>query len=169
MLLQKTSKKRIILFCLSLIGLIPGILIYLHSSAILPLGWEYKQLDMTESYPIAGYSYQISVGTKWMTQTNTNPSRARLLEDGEQLAIPNANHSKIEEKGRGRYSLWKGYLYLSTSDNSDPRVNGRIYEILWPTQPPLIVAMGVLGLTLVVVILLVLQLKGFYLLLVKNA
>ena len=36
----------------------------------------------------------------------------------------------IEDLGGGRYSHWESQaLYFSTSDNSDPNVNGRIYSI----------------------------------------
>ncbi|HLA86609.1 MAG TPA: hypothetical protein VJL10_01175, partial [Anaerolineales bacterium] len=31
------------------------------------------------------------------------------------------------------FFVQSGYLYISTSDNSDPRINGRGYEIEWPT------------------------------------
>jgi glycosyltransferase involved in cell wall biosynthesis len=36
-------------------------------------------------------------------------------------------HDEVRTKGMGCYSLWGSDLYFSTSDNSDPRVNGRSY------------------------------------------
>ena len=38
-------------------------------------------------------------------------------------------HRLEAKSGAGRYSLWKGRLYFSSSDDSDPRVNGRRYEV----------------------------------------
>jgi SAM-dependent methyltransferase len=58
------------------------------------------------------------------------PSTAVVLEDGRPLAGPaNALHDDIRRIGGGRFSFWYDYVYFSTSDNSDPRTNGRSYEI----------------------------------------
>lgn len=56
-------------------------------------------------------------------------SRTVLLEDGQPLGPPHSSHSFIDHGGRGRYSHWETFLCFSTSDNSDPRTNGRIYQI----------------------------------------
>lgn len=58
------------------------------------------------------------------------PSTACVLEDGVPLpGPPNAMHADIRLLGAGRYSFWHDCVYFSTSDNSDPRVNGRNYAI----------------------------------------
>jgi hypothetical protein len=51
----------------------------------------------------------------------------------------------IEDVGKGRYSHWiddekKVYVFFSTSDNSDPRKNGRVYSVTVPdrTEPPIL-------------------------------
>jgi hypothetical protein len=57
-----------------------------------------------------------------------------LLEDGRPLPIGHCGHSEIRSLGAGRYSHWKDRIYFSTSDNSDPAVNGRQYvavEVRW--------------------------------------
>ena len=59
-------------------------------------------------------------------------SGAALLEDGKPLAMAHAPHGDIRDKGEGRYSHWGGYLYFSTSDNSDPNTNGRVYSLAGP-------------------------------------
>ena len=59
------------------------------------------------------------------------PSMCVLLEDGKPLGPPRALHADIRKKGRGRYSHWtQRTLYFSTSDNSDPRTNGRKYTLV---------------------------------------
>lgn len=53
-----------------------------------------------------------------------------LLEDALPLGPAHALHADIESKGRGRYSHWKNVLIFSTSDNTDPRINGRTYTLV---------------------------------------
>jgi hypothetical protein len=55
-----------------------------------------------------------------------------LFEDGVCLGPPHAVHDLIREKGGGLFSHWQDTLYLSTSDNTDPRRNGRDYRIYAP-------------------------------------
>ncbi len=59
-----------------------------------------------------------------------NKSGIRLLEDGKELGPGRSLHADIRAKGKGRYSHWtRNGLYFSASDNSDPRTNGRTYEV----------------------------------------
>jgi O-methyltransferase len=55
-----------------------------------------------------------------------------LFEDGIGLGPPHAVHDLIRQKGGGRYSHWHQALYLSSSDNTDPRANGRRYQVYVP-------------------------------------
>lgn len=66
-----------------------------------------------------------------LTDTTSAPrsSPLLLLEDGKPLGRGHDEHVRIFDEGSGRYSFWKGGLYFSTSDNSDPNTNGRKYEI----------------------------------------
>jgi hypothetical protein len=56
-------------------------------------------------------------------------SPLRLYEDGVALGPAHCTHAEIRGEGRGRYSHWGAALYFSTSDNSDPRTNGRRYAV----------------------------------------
>lgn len=57
-------------------------------------------------------------------------SQLLLFEDGRPLGPAHSLHAAIREQGGGRYSHWtREGLYFSTSDNSDPRTNGRTYEV----------------------------------------
>jgi hypothetical protein len=53
-----------------------------------------------------------------------------LLENGVPLGPPHALHSEIESHGKGLWSHWKDAVIFSTSDNSNPRSNGRRYELV---------------------------------------
>ena len=60
-----------------------------------------------------------------------NRSMLVLLENGRPLGPAHAVHMEIRARGHGRYSHWtRTALYFSASDNSDPRTNGRTYEVM---------------------------------------
>lgn len=59
-------------------------------------------------------------------------SSVTVWENGVQLGPAHQVHKDIRTSGGGRFSYWvQGNLYFSTTDNSDPRTNGRKYEIRW--------------------------------------
>ena len=58
-------------------------------------------------------------------------SSCALLEDGKPLPTPRSLHALIRNEGKGRYSHWTPTtLYFSTSDNTDPRTNKRVYTLV---------------------------------------
>jgi SAM-dependent methyltransferase len=59
-------------------------------------------------------------------------SPAVLLEDGVPLGPAHSLHDSIRQKGGGRYSHWGGTVFFSTSDNSSPKENGRVYTLTTP-------------------------------------
>ena len=74
---------------------------------------------------------------------NTNKSNLKLYENGVELTQAHAIHQDIRNIGKGRYSHWNNTLIFSSSDNTNPRTNGRSYtyvieeasSIAKPTQP----------------------------------
>ena len=58
--------------------------------------------------------------------------KIRVFEDGRELGPSDTKHNHIRRSGGGAYSHWQGahypYLIFSTSDNTDPNHNGRLYE-----------------------------------------
>ena len=56
-------------------------------------------------------------------------SALRLYEDGVSLGPAHCLHADIRAEGGGRFSHWGASIYFSTSDNSDPRTNGRRYLV----------------------------------------
>jgi hypothetical protein len=56
-------------------------------------------------------------------------STLEIVENDRRLGPAHALHAEIAALGSGRYSHWQGYLVFSSSDNTDPRSNGRIYSI----------------------------------------
>jgi hypothetical protein len=64
-------------------------------------------------------------------------SRLVLAEDTVPLGPAHAPHADIRTKGGGRFSHWTVAILFSSSDNSDPRTNGRLYTL---TVRPLVSA-----------------------------
>jgi 2-polyprenyl-6-hydroxyphenyl methylase/3-demethylubiquinone-9 3-methyltransferase len=65
--------------------------------------------------------------------SNNSAERRRspvfVFEDDRQLPSPHALHDEIAKFGAGRFSHWGSSLYFSTTDGSDPNVNGRNYRL----------------------------------------
>jgi hypothetical protein len=60
-------------------------------------------------------------------------SNITLLEDGKPLGPAHSSHASIRAEGKGRYSHWGAQaVWFATSDNSDPRANGRVYKVIYP-------------------------------------
>jgi hypothetical protein len=76
--------------------------------------------------------YILPLGINWMGQDDLGFSPVVVYENGIPLSSPNALHQTIKDEGNGGYSVWNGNLFFSSSDNSDPRTNGRKYELEWP-------------------------------------
>jgi hypothetical protein len=56
-------------------------------------------------------------------------SGTRLYEGERRLGPPHRPHEFIQTDGLGQFSHWGATLSFSSSDNSDPRTNGRIYRV----------------------------------------
>jgi len=52
-----------------------------------------------------------------------------LLENEMPIWKNHSLHYDFSELGLGRYSHWEGYLYFSTSNNSNPNTNGKKYHL----------------------------------------
>ena len=68
------------------------------------------------------------------SDTVEDPTQATsvLCEDDKQLGPPHTLHADIARLGHGRFSQWDRALYFSSSDGSDPNVNGRTYKAIEP-------------------------------------
>ncbi len=85
--------------------------------------------------PAMGRAYVVPVGLRWpfraVSDSNEHPRRSRLLvlENGVVLGSGHALHDAIQQAGTGRFSHWGTVVYFSTPDGTDPRTNGRVYEL----------------------------------------
>jgi hypothetical protein len=74
------------------------------------------------------FIYQLTNGSQ---SDKGGKSTLRLFENDKELLPAHAPHAQIREKGGGHWSHWgSNTIYFSTSDNSDPRTNGRTYRVV---------------------------------------
>jgi hypothetical protein len=85
---------------------------------------------MAYSVPISGRPPLAIIYTN-LSDDISNPAQSTLIlrEDGSALGPAHVEHERIRSQGVGTYSHWNGSLIFSTSDNTDPRTNGRTYAI----------------------------------------
>jgi hypothetical protein len=83
------------------------------------------------------YCWQVVLPTDLREQGDDNDHGSqsvwRLYEDDTEIGRPHADHRRIGKVGLGFYSHWMNTLYFSTSDNSDPNLNGRKYVLRRPS------------------------------------
>ena len=122
------------LYAIGVIILItPGILVALYAQAIIhvPFAEQRITLQVRGAERDRGL-YSLPLGVDWMSQADLGISPVVVYENGVPLGYPNSKPKSIRYDGNGRYSVSDGNLYFSSSDNSDPRINGRKYELSWP-------------------------------------
>lgn len=75
-----------------------------------------------------------SLPTRYLGESPNSQKASSLLlfEDSRSLGPGSASHWEIRQYGKGRFSHWGRQLYFSTSDNTDPVVNGRTYAVVLP-------------------------------------
>jgi hypothetical protein len=99
-----------------------------------------KGAPLSTTRVITLQGFQSGGGYCWATQLpggtppgdgidDNDRSQLQLFEDATPLGPPHAHHADIRAFGQGRFSHWGETLFLSSSDNSDPRANGRSYSI----------------------------------------
>jgi hypothetical protein len=78
------------------------------------------------------YKEGLSVVGDTPASTAETASKLVLCEGNAQLGPAHTPHTEIAKDGKGRYSHWGTTLVFSTSDNSDPNTNARIYTLVQP-------------------------------------
>lgn len=133
------------IFFLWAAGILPALIIFLQVSGFLL--WESRAIDLSNTAPLPQYApnaYFTRLISPLVCRMWVFPSEntVKLYEDGVILPYPNKLHTDIGEKGSGRYSFWNGDLYFSSSENSDPRDNGRTYQLVLPIPVCSVIRLG---------------------------
>jgi hypothetical protein len=79
--------------------------------------------------PDSGFCFR-APGPRRAISDQEGVSMLIVLEDETPLSAPHTPHNEIRRLGRGRYSHWGRYIYFSSTDNTDPRKNGRSYKLV---------------------------------------
>ena len=88
-----------------------------------------KTLELKKIRHVGGFAYVARTNLVALS-SHKDLSTAVLLENGLPLSdAANIMLDEIRELGYGRHSFSFGNVYFSSSDNSDPRQNGRLYSI----------------------------------------
>jgi hypothetical protein len=124
------SRKLFLIGILFLI--ITSVFIHLHNTNIYPLIRARQVLKTENLLSVGGYGYKLDMEVDWIDGLSPDAPLV-VYENGIALKKPNEDLSEIKTLGRGRFSVKDGELFFSASDNSDPRNNGRTYEIHGPT------------------------------------
>jgi len=98
-------------------------------SAVAQTGIACGTIDVTRLRPQSGFAFILPVFVdEGDSSAATTVSRVVVFENDVPLGPGHSAHAVIRATGRGAYSHWRTALYLSSTDNSDPRANGRIYR-----------------------------------------
>jgi hypothetical protein len=92
----------------------------------------YRKLDGSAYITIRG-----TAKFEALVDDEAHPNRSPMIvyEDDKPLGPAHSLHRDIAKLGLGRFSHWEksGFIF-STSDNSDPNSNGRVYRALIPEE-----------------------------------
>jgi hypothetical protein len=80
----------------------------------------------------SGYCWYISLpehASSSDSMKNPSVSTLQLFEDGKKMGPAHSGHDDIRKLGMGRYSHWGEGVLFSTTDNSNPNTNKKIYSI----------------------------------------
>lgn len=79
-----------------------------------------------------GFAYIASCPNEFrLDLSSLDPATTQLtvFENDRELGPYTVMHSEIRDVGKGRFCVWEDSIYFSSSDGSDPRINGMVYSI----------------------------------------
>jgi asparagine synthase (glutamine-hydrolysing) len=76
-----------------------------------------------------GYGYKVKSPFLEDVKDRELAYKYTLFEDDTPMVLSACSHADICRIGRGRYSVWNDEVIFSTTDNSDPNLNGRRYYL----------------------------------------
>lgn len=112
-----------------------GIIFILNHFGIIPIIQEQMSIDTSRVRRQGNENlYIVDIGTNKISDTPFKDLPVGLFENNIPLGPQHESQSLIDAYGRGNYIIRNNFLFFSTSDNSDPRTNGREYTLKWPAQ-----------------------------------
>ncbi len=115
-----------------------GVLIYLLLTKRIKPSLSLRQIIQSRLRPAAsgylssiapeqGHCYLAPLPSKLISDKE-GYSSLTIFEDDKPLLLSHSAHDDIRSSGGGRFSHWGDYVYFSSTDNTNPQSNGRIYS-----------------------------------------
>lgn len=118
----------------ALLWLLLGLLV-LHVSAVAPVVLSETNLPAQEMHRSGDRSYSYSFDPAG--STHILRFSYRLFENERELGDRTDIIASVDAIGKGRYAVWRGTVWLTASDDTDPSTNGRRYRLRHPASVPL--------------------------------
>ena len=132
---HRLPRNKILFGLINTILLGSSILLITHHFGIVPLAFEQQVIDINKiRQPGDKNLYSINISTDKISDTSFRDFPVSLYENDMLLGPQHETQSLIDIYGRGGYILKGNFLFFSTSDNSDPRINEREYILRWPLR-----------------------------------
>jgi len=91
-----------------------------------------SKITLTNISHDSGNSYVANIGRSDLS-AEYQVSSGLLVENGIiQKGLRNADINYVRQVGKGSSLFWKDKIYFASSDNKDPRIDGKLYEISYP-------------------------------------
>src|SRR5262245_15038303 len=120
------ARKRWVALLVAVAASAPGVALTLHSLGVVPFAYETISLSGFQAMQGAAYAAALPADAFFLTE---EPDQV-VFENGHPLPLPYMpGWGVVANEGGGRYLVEGSALYFSTTDNSDPRSNGRTYTI----------------------------------------
>lgn len=111
-----------------------AILIALHCHVV-TLIWSRETIEAVRFKEVSGKGSRYPMPAVLRTQAGSQ-ANALVLEDGRPLPWRAASMQDVIANGAGRYVFTGKNLWMSASDDTDPRSNGRRYKLAFPLPVP---------------------------------
>ncbi len=112
-----------------------------HSIAI-PI----DSIKQEKPHPLGNHAFSFRLPVELASEKD-GPRRAKIYENGRLLPYYAKSRPEVNYLGQGAFFVKKRIVLFSATDNTDPRTNGRRYEVWLPTDIPAM-AWVFVGLTL---------------------
>ena len=141
------------------LALIPNLVGVFSTSVTLDPAKIEPEIGVAFRLPLYEYEYQ---GVLLESRLDTGSARSRLIlyEDGNSLKRVTRSRKPIREVGHGAYIQWGPTLIFSASDNTDPRINRRVYTAIYPLFVYESVQWSIAGLSIAILTAWIWQLGG---------
>jgi hypothetical protein len=138
----KTRENRMRRFLKILGGVAVVVVSFLATTFVLDLWWPVTRCSMETPLELkrpfaksgTGYAYVAAAPKQFQDSGNDlkNVAKSPLLlcENGRPIGPVHTPLNEIQTSGSGRFTHWGTNIFFSTSDNSDPNTNGRVYSVV---------------------------------------